>query len=323
MKRPNYKLYFRLAFIELIGIILLCVAPIVGLLLVLDTTYPFFKYTSLFGHILYLIFIIIAFIRLGFMAKKFKLKKFQQASKTTKLRYSFAFLFYSLLIITHIEYILYLKNIDSVTIDKEILEYSIQDDLDNINNHIGINERYESIYDNILQNICDSTSYLCYYEDEKYFLVINSDTIQIRLHKRAGMAPHMHIRERGNEHDFYGVHECGISLKNESYNLSHPASCDLKTDILSCDSISGKNIKTLIEQKVQYYKNRKDRFIQILEKDRHISFGDFLIICLLDQDGINSKANIFIRVLLVIQAIIITFISGYIYQIVYKILDGE
>ena len=48
MKRPNYKLYFRLAFIELIGIILLCVASIVGLLLVLDTTYPFFKYWSYF-----------------------------------------------------------------------------------------------------------------------------------------------------------------------------------------------------------------------------------------------------------------------------------
>jgi hypothetical protein len=323
MKRPNYKLYVRLAFIELIGIILLCVASIVGLLLVLDTTYPFFKYTSLFSYILCLIFILIAFIRLGFIAKKFKLEKFQQASKTTKLRYSFAFLFYSLLIITPIEYILYLKNIDSVTIDKEILEYSIQDDLDNINNHIGINERYESIYDNILQNICDSTSYLCYYEDEKYFLVINSDTIQIRLHKRAGMAPPMHIRERGKEHDFYGVRECGISLKNESYNLTHPASRDLKTDILSCDSISGKNIKRLIEQKIQYYKNSKDRFCQILEKDSHISFGDFLVICLLDQGVIDSKANIVIKLLLVIQAIIITFISGYIYQIVYKILDGE
>lgn len=323
MKRPNYKLYFILPYIELIGMILLFVASIVGLLLVLDTTYPFFKYTSLFGHISCLIFITIAFSGLGFIAKNYNLERFQQASKPTKLRCSVVFLFCSVFIITPIEYILYLNNIDKVMIDKEIIEYSIQDDLDNINNHICINERYESIYDNILQNICDSTSYLCYYEDEKYFLVINSDTIQIRLHKRAGMAPPMHIRERGKEHDFYGVRECGISLKNESYNLSHPASRDLKTYILSCDSISGKNIKTLIEQKVQYYKNRKDRFIQILEIDRHISFGDFLIICLLDQDGINSKANIFIRVLLVIQAIIITFISGYIYQIVYKILDGE
>ena len=173
------------------------------------------------------------------------------------------------------------------------------------------------------QNICDSTSYLCYYEDEKYFLVINSDTIQIRLHKRAGMAPPMHIREQGKEYDFYGVRECGISLKNESYNLSHPASRDLKTDILSCDSVLGKNIKTLIEQKVQYYKNRKDRFCQILEKDSRISFGDFLIICLLDQDAIDGKANIVIRLLLLIQTIIITFLSGYIYQIIYKILDGE
>lgn len=323
MKKPNCKLYFRLVHIELTGIILLCIATIVGLLLVLDTTYPFFKYTSLFSYILCLIFILIAFIGLGFIAKKLKLEKFQQASKTTKLKYSFAILSCSLLAITSIEYVLYLKNIDKITIDKDILEYSIQDDLNNINNHIGINERYESIYDNILQKICDSTSYLCYYEDEKYFLVINSDTIQIRLHKRAGMAPPMHIREQGKEYDFYGVRECGISLKNESYNLSHPASRDLKTDILSYDSISGKNIKTLIEQKVQYYKNRKDRFCQILEKDSRISFGDFLIICLLDQDAIDGKANIVIRLLLLIQTIIITFLSGYIYQIIYKILDGE
>ena len=73
----------------------------------------------------------------------------------------------------------------------------------------------------------------------------------------------------------------------------------------------------------QYYKNSKDRFCQILEKDSHISFGDFLVICLLDQGVIDSKANIVIKLLLVIQAIIITFISGYIYQNVYKILDGE
>ncbi len=323
MKKPNCKLYFRLVHIELTGIILLCIATIVGLLLVWDTTYPFFKYTSLFSYILCLIFILIAFIGLGFIAKKLKLEKFQQASKTTKLKYSFAILFCSLLAITSIEYVLYLKNIDKITIDKDILEYSIQDDLNNINNHIGINERYESIYDNILQKICDSTSYLCYYEDEKYFLVINSDTIQIRLHKRAGMAPPMHIREQGKEQDFYGVRECGISLKNESYNLSHPASPDLKTDILSCDSVLGKNIKTLIEQKVQYYKNRIDRFCQILEKDSRISFGDFLIICLLDQDAIDGKANIVIRLLLLIQTIIITFLSGYIFQIIYKILDGE
>jgi hypothetical protein len=85
----------------------------------------------------------------------------------------------------------------------------------------------------------------------------------------------------------------------------------------------GKNIKTLIEQKVQYYKNRKDRFCQILEKDSRISFWDFLIICLLDQDAIDGKANIVIRLLLLIQTIIITFLSGYIYQIIYKILDGE
>lgn len=323
MKKPNYKLYFRLAYIKLTVIILLCVATIVGLLFVLDTTYPFFKYTSLYSYIVCFMFIIATLIGLGFIAKKFKLEKFQQASKTTKLNYSFAVLLCSLLAIPSIEYVLYLKNVDKVMIDKDILEYSIQDDLDNINNHIGINEQYESLYAKISQNICDTTSYLCYCENEKYFIVINSDTIQIRLHKKAGVTPPVRKSQQSKEYDFYGVRECGVSLKNESYNLSHPASHNLISDIKSCDSVSGKNIKTLIEQKVQYYKNRKDRFCQILEKDSHISFGNFLIICLLDQGVIDGKANIVIRLLMVIQAVIITFVSGYIYQIMYKILDGE
>lgn len=323
MKRPNYKLYFRLKHIEFIGIVLLLILSIVGLLFVLDTTYPFFKYTSLFNYIVCFIFFILSLIGLVFVARKFKLENFQQASKKTKLKYSFAVLFYSLVAITSIEYVFYLKNIDKVAIDKDIVEYSIQDDIDNINNHIGINERYESLYTKISQNICDTTSYLCYCENDKYFIVINSDTIQIRLHKKAGVTPPVHKRQQSKEYDFYGVRECGISLKNESYNLSHPASHNLITDIISCDSVSGKNIKTLIEQKIQYYKNRKKSFCQILEKDSHVSFGDFLIICLLDQGIIDSKANIVIRLLLVIQAIVITFVSGYMYQIIYKILDGE
>ena len=323
MKRPNYKLYFRLKHIEFIGIVLLLILSIVGLLFVLDTTYPFFKYTSLFNYIVCFIFFILSLIGLVFVARKFKLENFQQASKTSKLKSSFAVLFYSLVAIISIEYVFYLKNIDKVAIDKDILEYSIQDDIDNINNHIGINERYESLYANISQNICDTTSYLCYCENEKYFIVINSDTIQIRLHKKDGVTPPVHKRQQSKEYDFYGVRECGISLKNESYNLSHPASHNLITDIISCDSVSGKNIKTLIEQKIQYYKNRKKSFCQILEKDSHVSFGDFLIICLLDQGIIDSKANIVIRLLLVIQAIVITFVSGYMYQIIYKILDGE
>ncbi len=323
MKRPNYKLYFRLKHIEFIGIVLLLILSIVGLLFVWDTTYPFFKYTSLFNYIVCFIFFILSLIGLVFVARKFKLENFQQASKTSKLKSSFAVLFYSLVAIISIEYVFYLKNIDKVAIDKDILEYYIQDDLDNINNHININEQYESIYAKISQNICDTISYLCYYENEAYFLVINNDTIKIRLHRKAGSTPPMHKKQQSKELDFYGVNECGISLKNESYNLSHPASHNLITDIISCDSVSGKNIKTLIEQKIQYYKNRKKSLCQILEKDSHVSFGDFLIICLLDQGIIDSKANIVIRLLLVIQAIVITFVSGYMYQIIYKILDGE
>lgn len=319
----NNKLYFILRVVELIVLVLICIGALAGFLFVLDSIYPFFKYTTLFSYIICISFITVALIRLGFIVRNFKLEKFQQASKTIKLRNSFAILLHSLLIITSIEYILYLKNIDNLMIDRDVLEYSIQDDIDNINDHIGVYEQYECQYNKILQNIYDSTFYFCHYEDEEYYIVIDNDTLQVKLHHRPNMAPPMHVRERGKEHDFYGVRECGISLKNESYNLSHPSSSDLKTDIISSDSICGKNIKVLIEQKVQYYKNQKERFFQILDEESHISFGDFLINCLLNQGVINSKTNVTIRLLLVIQAVIITFVSGYIYQLLYKILDGE
>lgn len=321
--KPNYKLYFRLKFIELIGVVLVCILALVGFLFVLDTIYPFFKYTTLFSYIICISFITVALIRLGFIVRSFKLEKFQQASKTIKLRNSFAVLLYSLLIITSIEYILYLKNIANLMIDRDVLEYSIQDDIDNINEYISVYKQYECQYDKILQNICDSTFYLCRYEDEEYYIVINNDTLQVRLHHRSNTAPPMLVRKRGKGHDFFGVRECGISLKNENYNLSHPASSDLKTDIISFDGIWGKNIRELIERKIQYYKNQKERFFQVLDEERHISFGDFLINCLLDQGVINSQANIIIRLLLVMQAVIITFVSGYIYQLLYKVLDGE
>lgn len=208
-------------------------------------------------------------------------------------------------------------------IDRDVLEYSIQDDIDNINDHISVYEQYECQYDKILQNVYDSTFYFCHYKDEEYYIVIDNDTLQVMLHHRPNMVPPMHVRKRGKKHDFYGVRECDISLKNESYNLFHPASSDLKTEIISSDGICGKNMKVLIEQKFQHYKNQKECFLQILDEGNHISFGDLLINCLLDQGVINSKTNITIRLLIVMQAVIITFVSGYIYQLLYKILDGE
>lgn len=319
----NNKLYFILQVVELIVLVLICIGVLAGFLFVLDSIYPFFKYTTWFSYIICISFITVTLIRLGFIVRNFKLEKFQQASKTIKLRNSFSILLYSLLIITSIEYILYLKNIDNLMIDRDVLEYSIQDDIDNINDLIGVYEQYECQYDNILQNIYDTTFYFCHYKDEEYYIVIDNDTLQVQLHQVPDMSPPIYVRKQCKENDFYGVRECGVSLKNEKYNLFHPASCDLKTDIMSSDSILGKNIKVLIEQKVQYYKNMKERFIQIIEKESHISFGDFLINCLLDQGVINSKTNVTIRLLLVIQAVIITFVSGYIYQLLYKILDGE
>ena len=309
--------------IELVVLILCFAVVIIGFLFILDSTYPFFKYTSLFNWILCICLLVIFSIRLISIINKFELKKFQQAPKVVKLKKSIAVLLYSSVIIIAVAYALYLSNKDNVLVENEVQEYLVQDDINRINSHIAINEQYAILYTEILNNLCANTSYQCQHDCKGYFLVINKDTILLKPHERPNTALTTHDRRRNREHNFYNIRECGISLNKEVYNLSHPASRTLKDEIVSRDSISSATIKNILEQKILYYENRKERFCKILEQDCHISFGKFLISCLIDKNVIVGNASIIIRLLFTILAVIITFVSGYIYQIVYKILDDE
>ena len=319
----NYKLYFRQQLIGLILLIILFLFVISVIIYTINRLYPTFKYTSLFSYILCTCVILISVGVLWVLVKRVDLTKFRLASKTKKLKYSFVVLLCVLSFITSIEYILYLSNRDNISIEKEVFEQYIQDDIDNINNHIIQNEQYKGIYNTILNNLNENQLYKCLYDGQKYLIVINNDSIQIRLHRKAGMPPHTHIRRNSKEYDFFGVRECGISISNERYDISHPSSRIIVENIINNDSVVGSNLRSLIEQKIQYYDARIKHFHHIIEYDKHISFGTFLINSLINQGRIGDKSNLFIQILIVIQAIIITFASGYIYQIIYKILDGE
>ena len=175
----------------------------------------------------------------------------------------------------------------------------------------------------MLNNINENQLYKCLHDSKKYLLVINNDSIQIRLHKKVGMTPHTYVRRHSKEYDFFGVKECGISILNEKYDLSHPSNRMIVDNIINNDSVVGSNLKSLIEEKIKYYDTRIEHFRHIIECDKHISFGTFLINSLINQGRIGDKSNLLIQILIVIQAFIITFASGYIYQTIYKILDGE
>ena len=319
----NFKLYFRLQLVGLILLIISFLCAISIIIFAIDRIFPAFKYTSLFSYILCTCVILISVGALWVLAKRVNLTKFKCASKTDKLKYSFVVLICCLSFITSIEYILYLSNRENIAIEKEILEQYVQDDIDNINNHIIQNERYREIYNTMLNNINENQLYKCLHDSKKYLLVINNDSIQIRLHKKVGMTPHTYVRRHSKEYDFFGVKECGISILNEKYDLSHPSNRMIVDNIINNDSVVGSNLKSLIEEKIKYYDTRIEHFRHIIECDKHISFGTFLINSLINQGRIGDKSNLLIQILIVIQAFIITFASGYIYQTIYKILDGE
>ena len=71
------------------------------------------------------------------------------------------------------------------------------------------------------------------------------------------------------------------------------------------------------------YENKINSYNIILSSELTISFWDFIIYNIFNPSITGNNTHILIRFIFLLQAIIITFISGYIYQLLYKILDGD
>ena len=89
------------------------------------------------------------------------------------------------------------------------------------------------------------------------------------------------------------------------------------------DSINSDDFQILVHQKIENYQNKIHECNAILEDGLVITFGDFVIYSIFNPSITGNKTHIFIRLLFLLQAIVITFFSGYIYQTLYKILDGK
>lgn len=79
----------------------------------------------------------------------------------------------------------------------------------------------------------------------------------------------------------------------------------------------------MVHQKIKSYQDRIKEYEAILEDELVITFGDFVIYSIFNSSITGNKTHIFIRLIFLLQAIVVTFFSGYIYQTLYKILDGE
>lgn len=326
MKRLNWKLFFLLKNIELIVNILVLVGVIIFLLFLLDSAFPIFKYSVLCLKIGACICLVLSLIILLVMIRKAQKKQFHSFSNRNKIVYSLSYLFLSLSFLFSIEYLIYIDNKKYFDIENKYITNSIINKVNNIHENIDYCEGFVNKYSKIYKHI-NKKSYIHYTinNDGLFYAIIASDTIRFRLHKRGnlyrGSVSHNRFLKRDGLFD--GVREVGISLKNEFYNLSHPSNKAILESMKSSDSINSVHLQQLIKEKIQFYNNKLIDYNEVLKNELTISFGDFIIYNIFDSSIVGNKTHILIRLIFLLQAIVITFFSGYIYQTFYNMLDGK
>lgn len=325
MKQPNWRLFFLLNKIEIGVYIVILIGVIIVLLFLYDDVFPAFKYSILCLKLLTWTFLISFLSILLVMIRKARKKHFHSFSNWTKVIYSISYLSLSLSFLFSIEYLIYIDNKESFNIENGYINNSLIDKVNTIHENIAYCEGYIHEYNRVLRNI-KSNSYIHYINsDDLFYTIICSDTIQLRLHKRpnSGVAI-SHRRFHKSDRLFDGVRNVGISLNNESYNLSHPSSNNaILESMKSSDSINTNLLQQLIKEKIKFYSKRVTGYNKVLKNELTISFSDFIIYNIFNPSITGNRTHIFIRVIFLLQAIVITFFSGYIYQTLYKILDGK
>lgn len=325
MKRPNWRLFFLLNKIEIGVYIVILIGLIIVLLFLYDDVFPAFKYSMLCLKILTWTFLISLLYILFVMIRKARKKHFHSFSNWTKVIYSISYLFLSLSFLFSIEYLIYIDNKEYFNIENGYINNSLIDKVNTIHENIAYCEGYIHEYNKILRNI-KPYSYIHYLNsDDLFYTIICSDTIQLRLHRKVnpsggGM---IHNRFEKRKRLFEGVRGVGISLNNESYNLSHPSNNAILESMKNSDSINANLLQQLIKNKIKFYSKRVIGYNKVLKDELTISFSDFIIYNIFNPSITGNKTHIFIRLIFLLQAVVITFFSGYIYQTLYKILDGE
>lgn len=322
MKRPNWKLYYKMNRIGLWFILLCFVGVFILFLFLYDSTYPVFKYSLLYISIIAYSILIASTLGLIIIIKSWKNKSLSTLSNHRKILYSLSFLLLSFLILSSIEYLIYINDKDKFNIENNYVTTSTRDKMLNITKEIKCYKKYVEKYNHIYEEL-KNKEYLGYTNiDDLYFTVINGDTIEIKIHEKKPFG----FTGTNGIYIYEGINnaeDIGILLKDESYNISHPTSKVILKSIQQNDSINGNDFRLLVHQKIEKYQNIIEEYNTILENELTISFGDFIIYNIFNSSITGNKTHILIRLIFLLQAIIITFFSGYIYQTLYKMLDGE
>lgn len=226
-------------------------------------------------------------------------------------------------IIWCIEYMIYQKNMDQFIIEQEYLNESMRDRANSINAELELYQTYESVYTGIANEILQEEKYRTIKLKNKLYLPVESDTIVLHLNKIGSHPPRTMFSRNKDEIDLQGARSIGVSISNEPYNLSHPSSREILNQLKKDGVVRGEELIELINQKIAFYHQRCANFEVLLNNEDTISFISFLWYNIFNFSVIAKSTSHIVVLLVLIQMFLITLISGYIYSIIYKILDGE
>lgn len=322
MKCQNWKLCSLMRHIDLWLPFLCLVGMVVLLLFIFDSTFPVFKYSLLCANIITLTILIALTIVLIVVIINWRKKLLNNISNYSKILYSSLCLISSFVILSSIEYLVYINNQKNFYLEKDYIQTSINDKIFDIKREIKSCEKYINEYLHIFEELKNKEHIEYSNANDLYFTVINDDTIEIKIYGKVPL-PGTGTNGIYTKLSLNNAESIGISLNNESRHISHPTSKVILKSMQQNDSISGNDFRLLVHQKIKSYQDRIKEYEAILEDELVVTFGDFVIYSIFNSSITGNKTHILIRLLFLFQTIVITFFSGYIYQTLYKILDGK
>lgn len=223
MKCQNWKLCSLMRHIDLWFPFLCLVGMVVLLLFIFDSTFPVFKYSLLCTNIITHTILIVSTIVLIVVIINWRKKLLNNISNYSKILYSSLCLISSFVILSSIEYLVYINNQKNFYLEKDYIQTSINDKIFDIKREIKSCEKYINEYLHIFEELKNKEHIEYSNANDLYFTVINDDTIEIKIYGKVPL-PGTGTNGIYTKPSLNNAESIGISLNNESRHISHPTS---------------------------------------------------------------------------------------------------
>lgn len=244
MKCQNWKLCSLMRHIDLWFPFLCLVGMVVLLLFIFDSTFPVFKYSLLCANIITLTILIALTIVLIVAIINWRKKLLNNISNYSKILYSSLCLISSFVILSSIEYLVYINNQKNFYIEKDYIQTSVNDKIFDIKREIKSCEKYINEYLHIFEELKNKEHIEYSNANGLYFTVINDDTIEIKIQREKPL-PGEGTNGIDFETEWGNAEDISISLKNEPYNITYPSSKTILKSLQQNDCISGNDFRLL------------------------------------------------------------------------------